>query len=523
MKKYLFAYKFENLVLMLLLALQSASLVLASVMLSVMTDALVKKDFYGFLFWIGCNLAAYLGYLLLIYVCTVFQTRLIQRMSILIRNDYLQKIQHAPFQSFKQKDQGEHLSILNNDIQIIEQSGFASFYSLLSTVFTTLFSIIALLNFDYRIVVLTIGLTLALTYLPQPFAKKMEQVMGDFSIANEGFVAAMNDQLAGYSTLYYAGRKQVISLQFLKIMRHFMAEKMKFTQKSTAIEVVMALFSIIGQVGVLLLTGLLIALGQISIGAISSVGQIAGNIFNSLTTFNQLRVSMASVRPIFQKFHSESQVQRREFTGNFKQIQLEKVGYQFGDQEVFTNLSLNIERGKKYAIVGQSGSGKSTLLALLLGNLRDYHGKIFYNETDLQTLDENSLLKRINFVSNQTHIFQDTLRNNLTLWDDKITDEQLIYLLEQLNLTDFQNKLSELITENTLSTGQKQRIGLIRALLHPRDILILDEALANLDQQNAQKIEQLFLKQADLTYLTITHHLTPKRAAYFDEVVHLEA
>src|SRR5699024_7932627 len=127
--------------------------------------------------------------------------------------------------------------------------------------------------------------------------------------------------------------------------------------------------------------------------------------------------------------------------------------------------SLNIERGKKYAIVGQSGSGKSTLLALLLGNLRDYHGKIFYNETDLQTLDENSLLKRINFVSNQPHIFQDTLRNNLTLWNDKITDEQLIYLLEQLNLTDFQNKLSELITENTLSTGQKQRIGLIRALL----------------------------------------------------------
>ena len=82
MKKYLFAYKFENLVLMLLLALQSASLVLASVMLSVMTNALVKKDFYGFLFWIGCNLAAYLGYLLLIYVCTVFQTRLIQRMKV---------------------------------------------------------------------------------------------------------------------------------------------------------------------------------------------------------------------------------------------------------------------------------------------------------------------------------------------------------------------------------------------------------------------------------------------------------
>ena len=158
-----------------------------------------------------------------------------------------------------------------------------------------------------------------------------------------------------------------------------------------------------------------------------------------------------------------------------------------------------------------------------MGNLRDYHGKIFYNETDLQTLDENSLLKRINFVSNQTHFFQDTLRNNLTLWNDKITDEQLIYLLEQLNLTDFQNKLSELITENTLSTGQKQRIGLIRALLHPREILILDEALANLDQQNAQKIEQLFLKQPDLTYLTITHHLTPERAAYFDEVVRLEA
>ncbi|MDZ5573893.1 ATP-binding cassette domain-containing protein [Enterococcus cecorum] len=163
------------------------------------------------------------------------------------------------------------------------------------------------------------------------------------------------------------------------------------------------------------------------------------------------------------------------------------------------------------------------ITTLLLGNLRDYHGKIFYNETDLQTLDENSLLKRINFVGNQTHIFQDTLRNNLTLRDEKITDEQLIYLLEQMNLTDFQNKLAESINEHSLSTGQKQRIGLIRALLHPREILILDEALANLDQQNAQKIEQLFLQQSDLTYLTITHHLTPERAGCFDEVMCLEA
>ncbi|STP82133.1 ABC transporter ATP-binding protein/permease [Enterococcus cecorum] len=105
----------------------------------------------------------------------------------------------------------------------------------------------------------------------------------------------------------------------------------------------------------------------------------------------------------------------------------------------------------------------------------------------------------------------------------KITDEQLIYLLEQMNLTDFQNKLAESINEHSLSTGQKQRIGLIRALLHPREILILDEALANLDQQNAQKIEQLFLQQSDLTYLTITHHLTPERTGCFDEVVCLEA
>ena len=103
----------------------------------------------------------------------IHQAKLIQEMSLKIRSDYIKNITNASFHTFQSKTIGDHISILNNDIQIIENSGFSNLYNLFSTLFTTIFSIIALLSYDIRIVVLTIILTICLTYLPKPFATKM--------------------------------------------------------------------------------------------------------------------------------------------------------------------------------------------------------------------------------------------------------------------------------------------------------------------------------------------------------------
>ncbi|WP_341932492.1 ABC transporter ATP-binding protein [Streptococcus pluranimalium] len=523
MRKYLLQFKYRNLIHISFLILHSASLVGASITLSLMTNHLANKDFKGFLIWLTIEICLYIIYLLLTYIIQVYQTKVIQLMSRSIRKEYLTNITNSLFSDFQSKDIGDHLSILNNDIKLIEDNGFSSFYSLLSTIFTTIFSIIALLSYDYRIVTLTLLLTLTLTYLPRPFANNMKKLMEKFSQANEKLLSGLTDYLTGYKDLYYADSKTKLLTQITKIIDVFIREKIDFTKKSTLIEVIMAMFSIMGQMSILLLTGFLITAGQISLGTISSVGQISGNIFNSLTTFNQLHVSITSVKPLFSKFSKSTNPHRNNnFIETIDSVTLQNINYSFGNNSIFSDFNLKFEKGKKYAITGESGSGKSTLINILIGNDKSYTGTLKYNSQELKNLNEDSLISQISYISNYTHIFNDTLRNNLSLWDEKINTERLRNILKEVNLFDLLPRLNEVVSPNLLSEGQKQRIGIARALLKNRNFIIMDEATANLDSRNAKIIENQLLDNPKITYITVTHHLNVDTSDKFDQIIQLE-
>ncbi|WP_302170605.1 ABC transporter ATP-binding protein [uncultured Streptococcus sp.] len=520
MRTYILKYKYENLVHILLLALNAAILVSASVTLALMTNQLVSKQIQSFLVLLGLEVGLYVIYLVLNYIITVHQAKLIQKMSLVIRQSYLSKITHHSFSEFRKIDIGEHLSVLNNDIQLIESNGFTSIYTLCSTVFTTLFSIIALLSYDVRIVLLAILLTLCLTYLPKPFATKMQKSMERFSKANEELVSGISDQLYGYADVYYASRKQIFLRQVKSIVEDFISQKIIYTKRSTSTETLMSLFSVIAQMLILLLTGLLIIFGNIAVGTIASVGQISGNIFNSLSTINQLQVTIKSVEPILRKFEDYPTVSKSDLP-IFQDINFENVRYSFGENAIIKGFTQTFKEGGKYAITGCSGSGKSTLLNLLLGNLKDYEGKILFGKLESKEIDENSIVSACAYVGSQTHIYNDTLRNNLTLWNDAITDTHIKEALERVNLLSFLSRIDEQVNDGSFSEGQKQRIGLIRAFLKGSSVVIFDEATANLDHDNATRIEYQLLSDPDITFITVTHHLIKENELYFDKIVRL--
>lgn len=521
MKKYILQFKFKNLLHIFLIACNSAFLVGASVTLAFMTNQLVAGNFKLFLIWLGIEISLYLLYLVFTYIINIHQAKLIQEMSLKIRSDYIKNITNSSFHTFQSKTIGDHISILNNDIQIIENSGFSNLYNLFSTLFTSLFSIIALLSYDIRIVVLTILLTICLTYLPKPFATKMQNFMSIFSTANEELVSGLNDQLSGYKTLYYSNKKPTLLIQTTKIIRNYITQKVNFTQNSTRIEIIMSIFSIIAQMSILFLTGLLITLGQVSIGSISSVGQISGNIFNSLTTLNQLQVAIHSVKPLFLKFEISSKNTEKKIVNNIENIDICDLEYNFGNKKIFSKFNLNLIKNKKYAILGESGSGKSTLINIILGNLQNYTGHVKYNNLELKEIDENSIISQVAYISNSTHIYNDTLENNLTLWSQDITPNEIKKALKDVNLLDLLGRLKEKVSNDLLSEGQKQRIGIARALLKGSKIIIMDEATANLDKTNSDFIENNLLKNPDITYITVTHHLSSEREKYFDQIIKL--
>ncbi|HFR3505443.1 TPA: ATP-binding cassette domain-containing protein, partial [Streptococcus suis] len=174
-------------------------------------------------------------------------------------------------------------------------------------------------------------------------------------------------------------------------------------------------------------------------------------------------------------------------------------------------------RGKKYAIMGESGCGKSTLLKVLLGEIDQYKGDVLING---KPKDKTSnLFDKIAYVNQETFLLNDTLKNNIDL-DSKMTDEEVAILLEKLGLSNFDAQMK--IEENgkNLSGGQRQRLALARALARGKDILVLDEATANLDEQTTKLIYDIVLAN-EATVIMITHHLDSETAKRFDEIIKL--
>lgn len=223
-----------------------------------------------------------------------------------------------------------------------------------------------------------------------------------------------------------------------------------------------------------------------------------------------------------------------KFTEQGKVIDLTTAKLQFNDISfsypnqpfaVLNHFSLTIEAGKHIGLIGKTGCGKSTLLNLVTRTWAPTSGNIFINDTPINQLDEPTLRQVIAVVPQVITIFSDTLRKNLLIGDPKASDQQLIDVLQQVELS----KL--LSTEHgldlplgqggrSLSGGEIRRIGIARALLHNSPLVLMDEPTESLDQQTEQQITQL-IKQTcqNKTLLMVTHRLTDN--PLFDQVIEL--
>ena len=209
-------------------------------------------------------------------------------------------------------------------------------------------------------------------------------------------------------------------------------------------------------------------------------------------------------------------------------ISLEKLSFRYGQKPVLRELSLQFQKGGKYALIGPSGCGKSTLLKLLMGWLEDYEGSILLDDRDARNCTPEQLQQQMSYVEQNVFLFNATIRDNITL-GGRFTDAQLQKALQDsalaVDLAAMPAGLDTLAGEegSSLSGGQRQRVAIARALIHRRSILLLDEGTSALDQQNADIVEQSLLGNPELTLILVSHHLTPERKAQFTQVYELES
>jgi len=192
-------------------------------------------------------------------------------------------------------------------------------------------------------------------------------------------------------------------------------------------------------------------------------------------------------------------------------VEMKNVSFSFPDEsrQALTNVSLKIPAGSKTAIVGPSGSGKSTLLQLLLKVYADYQGEILLSGTSLTQLDEEDIWRATNPVLQNNHFFYGTIKDNLLIAKDNLTDAEMLDVLMKVKLEKFTLADPVLEKGENLSGGEKQRLAIARTMLKGSRLWLLDEPTSSVDVLTERLIfNDLFEQGKDNTMILVSHRLT---------------
>ena len=264
--------------------------------------------------------------------------------------------------------------------------------------------------------------------------------------------------------------------------------------------------------------------GVFSIGILITFYQYIGRFFEPIQQlaeqFNILQSAFASSERIFgildntpTVLDKEESVELTEMKG---EIEFRNVWFKYVEDEwVLRDVSFKVSAKESVAFVGATGAGKTTILGLITRNYDIQKGQILVDGIDITTITKKSLRKHIGQMLQDVFMFSGTIRSNIKLRNEDITDEEMIKACEYVNATHFINKLDDKYDEevrergNNFSSGQRQLLSFARTIVHQPKVMILDEATSNIDTETEQLIQDSLTKMMSIgTMLVVAHRLS---------------
>lgn len=260
--------------------------------------------------------------------------------------------------------------------------------------------------------------------------------------------------------------------------------------------------------------------GNTTIGILVALISLVDKVYNPIAIFNVLFIQYKLNRYTYNRlidFISEND-DKNLYVGQPVQeirqsIEIKNLSYSYNDKPCFSGLNMEICKGLTVALVGESGGGKSTLVKLLCGLLKKQDGQILINGEDIDSLELNSYYDHISYLSQETSVFDGTIRENI-VFQDNIDDNVIYGYLREVNLYEkvqsLENQLDTAVGERgiQLSGGERQRLALARVLAQKKEIVILDEATSALDIINEQiVINNIIRSKQGCTIIIIAHRI----------------
>ncbi len=482
-------------------------------------------NFQGVLISAAILLGIYLCGLLASYYQTLAMGTVGRTVLFNLRNALFTKLQSLPLAFFNQNKAGDLISRINNDTDKVNQFFAQSLVQLTGNLFMMTGAAIFLLVLDFRlgIAALAPGIgVLIITQLVSGWVKsknlKSLQSLG-------GMSAEIQESLSNFKVIVAFNRLDYFRQKFEGAnQRNFSASLASGFANGIFIPVY-GLALNLGQLIVLSYGIYLIAAGSLSVGLLIGFLLYVNSFYMPLRQlailWSSFQLALAAIDRISEVLALESNmpilVGGAVAAGAKSILEFENVTFSYpgGKEDVLRDVTFTLQRGRTYALVGPTGGGKTTTASLMARLYDPVSGRVLLDGRDIRTYRPEERTKKIGFILQEPFLFTGTIRENVLYGNEQYrnySDEQLIALLNERSvgalLSRFEEGLQTKVTStgDAISLGQKQIVAFMRAVLRDPEILILDEATANIDTVTEQQLGQILDRLPQSTTKVIIAH-----------------
>jgi ATP-binding cassette subfamily B protein len=521
----LISHERRNLLLAFIaIVINSTLLLLSPLIIGHTIDNYVStKQFNGVLLYSSILFTMYLVTLLTGYLQTKLMGGVGQRTLYTLRNAIFSKLQELPVSFFSQNKAGDLISRVNNDTDKLNQFFSQSLMQFLSSIFTMLGAGVFLLVINFKLGAATLApalIILIFTGLVSAWVKK-KNAINLKSVGN--LSAGIQESLSNFKVIIAFNRRDYFRKRFDETNQQNYKTAIGAGIANTIFVPVFGFFSGAAQLIVLVYGIHLISIGEFTIGLLISYLSYAVNFYNPLrqlaALWSSFQVAMAGWDRISQILSLESDLQVIEDTNLYNSNELltfKNVHFSYtGGEEILHNISFNLQKGKTYALIGPTGGGKTTTASLMARLYDATNGKVLLNGKDIRSYTADERSKKVGFILQEPFLFTGTVKDNILYSNSAYKDysnDQLEEVIKDAHLEGllalFDKGLDTEITSisDNISLGQKQLIAFMRAVLRSPELLILDEATANIDTITEKLLSDILKKLPKETTLVIIAH-----------------
>lgn len=460
-----------------------------------------------------------------------------QHISYDMRNKMYRHLQKMSQRFFTSSNQGDIITRMTSDISGVERVVTNTFTSILSNTITLIAAIIIMLR-QNPILALVGMLIIPLFVIPTRMAGKTRwKLTRESQECSDEMNGILNETLSvsGQLLVKLFGKEEHEYAKYESVNGKMIRLNLKESMAGRWFMVVITTFSSIGPMLLYLVGGIMMMKydSKLTVGDITVLVGLLGRMYGPVNSLLNIQVewirSMALFTRIFDYYDMPIEIEQPKNpvipAKNSGSVEFKNVDFSYdNERQILKNVSFTLQSGKSVAIVGPSGGGKSTMINLIPRLYDVQGGAVIFDGVDVREQDLAHLRENIGIVSQETYLFNGTIRENLLYAKPDATDDELIEACKKANIYDFIEKqelgLGAIVGNRglKLSGGEKQRISIARVLLKNPALLIFDEATSALDSISEQKIQDAIdpiIKER--TSILIAHRLSTILAA--DEIL----